>query len=94
MPRGAPRLRTTDGKMNQIGERVHDRRRDLKVTQDMLCARLADATDGQWVADRRDIFRIEDGRRSVHDLELLALAQALECSACWLLTGEELLSSS
>jgi hypothetical protein len=33
--------------------------------------------------------RIEDGRRSVHDVEIFALAQALECKACWLLTGGE-----
>ncbi len=39
------------------------------------------------VADRRDVFRMERGRRSVHDLELLVLASALECSTSWLLGG-------
>ena len=87
MPRGSPRIRTPEGKLNQIAERVRQRRAELRLTQDALCARLATATDGAWIADRRDIFRIEDGRRSVHDLEVIALAQALECTACWLLSG-------
>ena len=93
MPRGAPRLRTSDGKLNQIAPRVKERRTDLKLTQDALCARLADVTNGAWVADRRDIFRIEDGRRSVHDLEILALAEALECTPTWLLVGQEPISA-
>src|SRR5579859_2402346 len=89
MPRGAARLRTLDGKLNQIGERAKSRRVALKLTQDALCARLALETEGAWNADRRDIFRIEDGRRSVHDVELIALARALEVSPCWLLTGSD-----
>lgn len=94
MPRGAPRLRTIDGKLNQIAPRVRERRTALKLTQDALCARLADVTGGEWVADRRDIFRIEDGRRSIHDLEIIALAKALECTPLWLLTGEEPVTAS
>ena len=77
MPRGAPRLRTPEGKLNLVAARVRQRRMELKLTQDALCARLATVTDGAWIADRRDIFRIEDGRRSVHDLEIIALAEAL-----------------
>lgn len=88
MPRGAPRLRTPDGKLNQIGTRVFSRRSELKLTQDAVCARLVEATDGGWNADRREIFRIEDGRRTVTDLEILALSRALNCEPGWLLTGE------
>lgn len=88
MPRGSPRMRTAEGKMNLIGTRVKERRMALKLTQDALCARLADVTEGAWIADRRDIFRIEDGRRSVHDVEVVALAQTLECAVIWLLLGE------
>lgn len=87
MPRGSPRLRTPEGKLNLVALRVRQRRAELKLTQDGLCARLAAVTHGGWVADRRDVFRIEDGRRSVHDLEVVALAEALECDPCWLLTG-------
>lgn len=89
MPRGAPRLRNADAKLNIVGERVQQRREALKLTQDGLCARLAAVTEGAWVADRRDIFRIEDGRRSVHDTELIALAAALEMDACLLLLGDK-----
>ena len=67
MPRGSPRLRAPNGKMNLVYERVKERRLALKLTQDALCARLADVTEGEWIADRRDIFRIEDGRRGSMD---------------------------
>lgn len=89
MPRGHPRIRTPDNKINQLGERVRLSRDDLRLTQDELCARLADVTGGHWVADRRDIFRIENGKRMVSDLEILALANALDCDPGWLLTGDE-----
>jgi len=88
MPRGAPRLRTSEQKKNQIGQRVRECRARLEITQDALCARLAEVTSGGWIPDRRDIFRIEDGQRIVSDLEILALAEALDCSPCWLLVGE------
>ena len=88
MPRGCLRLRTKENKINQIGQRVRDCRNRLQLTQDALCARIAQATDGQWIPDRREIYRIEDGRRIVSDLEILALAQILECCPCWLLIGQ------
>src|SRR5579859_2983895 len=89
MARGAPRLRTPDGKVNQIAVRVRQRRSLLKLTQDALCARLAVATDGGWNADRMEIYRIEAGTRIVSDLELLALAHSLECDPVWLFLGTE-----
>ena len=87
MPRGFPRLRTADGGLNRIGRRVAQRRAVLGLRQDELCARLAETTGGAWVADRRDIYRIENSRRTVTDLELLALSMALDCDAAWLLFG-------
>lgn len=87
MARGSPRLRTPDGKLNQIALRVRERRKALGLTQDALCARLALHTDGAWNADRMEIYRIENGTRIVSDLETLALAEALECSPVWLLLG-------
>lgn len=89
MPRGSPRLRTLDGQKNQVGGRVRTQRNHLKLTQDALCGRLAEVTGGSWIADRRDIFRIEDGRRIVSDLEIIALSYALECKPGWLLLGNE-----
>lgn len=88
MPRGFPRLRTVDGGLNRIGGRVAERRATLGLGQDELCARLAATTGGAWVADRRDIYRIERSRRTVTDLELLALALALHSDAIWLLFGD------
>jgi transcriptional regulator with XRE-family HTH domain len=88
MARGAPRLRTPDGKVNQIALRVRERRAQLKLTQDTLCARLALNTDGGWNADRMEIYRIECGIRIVSDLEMLALARALECDPSWLWLGD------
>lgn len=88
MARGAPRLRTADGKVNQVAGRVRTRRKALKLTQDALCARLALETEGRWNADRMEIYRIEAGTRIVSDLEMLALARALECRPMWLFLGE------
>ena len=87
MPRGARRLRTSDDKMNGLGERVKEQRLVLKMTQDALCGRVADLTKGNWVPDWRDVYRIESGSRIVSDLETIALATALGCAPAWLLTG-------
>lgn len=88
MPRGNPRLRTPEKKHNMVGQRVRDRRIFLTFTQDTLCARIAEVTNGEWNPDRREVFRIEDGLRTVIDTEIFALSEALECSPCWLLTGQ------
>lgn len=89
MPRGAPRLRTKDGKVNQVGARVRQAREQQGVTQDELCARLARATGGAWNPGWQDVSRVENGARMVSDLEVLALAEALGRRAAWLLTGED-----
>lgn len=88
MPRGGIRIRTADGKMNLVGDRVGSRRRDLRLEQDELCARIALCTEGRWNPAWQDMSRLEHGVRMVTDLELLALAKALECSPCWLLLGD------
>ena len=87
MPRGGLRLRTADGKMNNVGPRVRDRRHVLSLEQDGLCARIAHETNGGWNPAWQDVSRIENGARMVTDLEVVALAKALGCSPCWLLTG-------
>ncbi len=85
MPRDAAQLRAANSRMNLVGLRVKERRKALQWNQDTLCARIATMTAGEWNPGWRDIVRIEGGTRKVSDLELLALAQALECSAAWLL---------
>lgn len=87
MPRGGFRLRTEEGKINQIGPRVQSRRLELKLKQDEVCAKLAAQTRGSWNPAWQDISRIENGARIVTDLEVLALAKALGCEASWLLQG-------
>ncbi len=79
MPHGAPRLRTSDNHQNLVGPQVKTRRKELDFTQDVLCAKLAAITGGRWNPTIFDIYRIESRRRIVSDLELLALAIALEC---------------
>ena len=74
--------------MNQIAPRVRQRRRELALTQDMLCARVAHATYDQWVPSRKDVRRIETGTRIVSDIEILYLAKSLGCFPCWILTGD------
>jgi transcriptional regulator with XRE-family HTH domain len=87
MPRGTPRLRTQDKRLNIAGERIRQRRRELDLRQDQLCARVAATTSGEWSPGWQDLSRIENGSRIVSDVEVLALAQALESDACWLLLG-------
>jgi transcriptional regulator with XRE-family HTH domain len=88
MPKGDARLRADSGDLNQVAARVKERRKALKMTQDDLCARLSFVTEGRWIADRQEVVRIEAGGRIVSDVELIALAKALQCDACWLLLGE------
>jgi len=87
MLRGAPRLRTNEGKLNQLAGRAIARRRELHIGQDAVCGRIAQITNGLWNPTWRDIQRIERGQRLVSDLEVLALAAALDCDPSWLLTG-------
>ena len=65
------------------------RRRELHLGQEDLCGRIAQLTAGEWNPTWRDVQRIERGQRIVSDIELLIIARALDCSACWLLTGQE-----
>lgn len=87
MPRGAPRLRSAEGLKNQVGGRVKQRRVEQAMTQDALTGRLAYVTLGAWNPSLQEVLHIENGSRTVTDLETLALAQALECDSGWLLSG-------
>lgn len=91
MALGPPRIRLRDGKMNFVGARVTEARLKAKpkITQDQMCARIADITRGRWTPIRQDIYKIEQGTRLISDLEMLALAAAVECEASWLLYGDD-----
>jgi len=88
MSRGGPRITTADGKKNGVGERVRERRLELRMTQDRLSANLARLTEGQWNPSIDEIHNLEVGRRLCGDLELRVLARALETNVLWLM-GEE-----
>ena len=90
MPHSGHRLRSKDGRRNEVGLRVALQRRKLALSQDTLCAQISYYSEGGWAPRWADVSRIENGVRLVTDVELKLLARVLDCSAAWLLLGEEL----
>lgn len=78
-------------KKNVIGARVKQARKKAKppITQQDLLARLQ--VLGMKI-DQSGISKIESGQRPVSDIEVIALAKALNVSITWLL-GEKLRKS-
>ena len=74
-----------DGRKNICGDRVHEARCRLRLTQSELAARLQ--VNGINI-ERDSISRIEIGTRFVADYELRALAALLKVSVTWLLDLE------
>ena len=74
-----------NGKKNICGERVHEARCRLRLTQSELAAQLQIAG---IIIERDSISRIEIGTRFVADYELRALAKILKVSVTWLLCIE------
>lgn len=70
------------GKKNICGERVHEARCKLRLTQSDLAAKLQIA---DIIIERDSISRIEIGTRFVADYELRELSKILEVSTNWLL---------
>lgn len=81
------RLRTSDGKKNLIGDRVREQRKKARLTSDQLAAAIQLGTEGEWAIGTQEIYKLERGLRAVTDIELTAIARALGCSPCYLLTG-------
>lgn len=71
-----------NGSKNICGDRVHEARRKMKLTQSELAAKLQVA--GIEI-ERDSISRIEIGTRFVADYELRELAKILEVGVDWLL---------
>lgn len=71
-----------NGKKNICGERVHEARRRLKLSQAELAARLQ--VSGVNI-ERDSVSRIEIGTRFVADYEIVALSQALGVTPEYLL---------
>jgi len=81
------RIRTEDGRYNQIGLRVTERRTALDLSKSELARRIGKSSRGRWVVSRLVVFEIEIGIRIVSDLEIIQLANALDCDPKWLFLG-------
>lgn len=73
------------GKKNICGERIHEARCKMRLTQSELAAQLQ---INEIIIERDSISRIEIGTRFVCDYELLVLSKILNVSINWLL-GED-----
>lgn len=74
-----------NGRKNLCGERIHEARCRLRLTQSELASRL----QCEGITLERDcISRIEIGTRFVADYELMILSRVLDVKIEWLLTGE------
>ena len=71
-----------NGKKNICGERVHEARCKLRMTQSDLASKLQ--TVGLAI-ERDSISRIEIGTRFVADYEIRELSNILKVSVSWLL---------
>lgn len=74
------------GRKNICGDKVHEARCRLRMTQSDLAAKLQ--IEGITI-ERDSVSRIEIGTRFVADYELRALAMILRVSPEWLLSGGE-----
>ena len=71
-----------NGKKNICGDRIHEARCRLRLTQSDLAARLQ--ING-IIMERDSVSRIEIGTRFVADYELRELAKILKVTVNWLL---------
>ena len=74
-----------NGKKNICGERIHEARCRLRLTQSDLAAQLQIAG---IILERDSVSRMEIGTRFVADYELRELARILKVSVNWLLGME------
>lgn len=75
-----------NGKKNICGERIHEARCKLRLTQSDLAAKLQ--VNG-IIIERDSISRIEIGTRFVADYELRELSKILKVTVNWLLGIED-----
>ena len=75
-----------NGKKNICGERIHEARCKLRLTQSDLAAQLQ---NNGIIIERDSISRIEIGTRFVADYELRELSKILKVTVNWLLGIED-----
>ncbi len=71
-----------EGRKNVCGERIHEARCRLRLTQSDLAAKLQIAG---IIIERDSVSRIEIGTRFVADYELRELSKILKVTVNWLL---------
>ena len=75
-----------DGKKNISGERIHQARTTLRLSQSDLAARMQ--VHGVAI-EREAISKIETGDRFVTDYELMVFAKVLNVSMEWLIGQDQ-----
>lgn len=72
--------------MNEIGERIHSRRKELNITQTQISKEIGISSG--------NLSSIESGKVLPSSLALIGLSKILKCSIDWILTGYESISES
>lgn len=75
-----------DGKKNISGDRIHQARTAMRLSQAELAARMQ--VNGVTI-EREAISKIETGDRFVTDYELMVFAKVLNKPVLWLMAQEE-----
>lgn len=75
-----------DGKKNISGDRIHQARTAMRLSQAELAARMQ--VNGVTI-EREAISKIETGDRFVTDYELMVFAKILKKPVLWLMAQEE-----
>lgn len=70
---------------NIIGPKIKQRRLALGWTQAQLGGRITQLSGGKWEVKDEDVRRFETQRKLITDREIPMIAEALQCSAAWLL---------
>ncbi len=80
------RIYDFEGKKNISGDRIHQARTTMRLSQADLAARMQ--VNGVGI-EREAVSKIETGDRFVTDYELMVFAKVLGVSVEWLVTQEK-----
>ena len=72
--------------INVIGKKIKELRKEQKISQEFLCARMQ--VMGYKIS-RSDISKIETGKKFISDFEVLGFAKALKTTIAKLYEGLE-----
>ena len=66
-----------DNRLNIAGKNIKQIRKEKKITQEELCARMQIMG---FKLSRSDISKLENGKRFINDIEIVGFADALKVS--------------